>query len=112
MKQLSRNLRRSQTEAEILIWKHLRNRRLGGYKFRRQEIIGQYIVDFVCFDEKLIIELDGGQHANQVDVDSKRTEVLKSYGYIVLRFWNDDVFLNTGSVLSDIMRKLDSRSCI
>jgi very-short-patch-repair endonuclease len=77
----ARQLRRKATDAERLLWKHLRMRQLGAYKFRRQQPIGPYIVDFICFEQNLIIELDGGQHADQVQYDEARSVWLKERGY-------------------------------
>jgi len=99
---LARKLRQSSTDAEAMMWQHLRGRRLNSYKFRRQVVIEPYIVDFVCFDVKLIVELDGGQHLDQQQQDEKRTEYLEGMGYRVLRFWNHDVFNKTESVLERI----------
>jgi len=95
------------TDAERLLWRHLRNRELGGYKFRRQRPIGPYIVDFVCLEKKIVIEVDGGQHAGQVELDSKRSDYLKEKGYRVLRFWNNEVLQATESVLTVILSSLD-----
>ena len=105
-KQLSKNLRRNQTKAEIKIWRHLKNRTLAGFKFRRQCPIGPYIVDFVCFERMLVIEIDGGQHAEQLKEDARRTAYLKYRGFEVLRFWNSEVLVDTDSVLSAILAKL------
>ena len=82
-KQLARTLRKNQTDAENWLWRNLRNRELGGWKFRRQYWIGNYVVDFVCIEKKLIIELDGGQHALQVEQDDQRSVFLKEKGYQV-----------------------------
>ncbi|MFV2060911.1 MAG: endonuclease domain-containing protein, partial [Gammaproteobacteria bacterium] len=98
----AKQLRKNSTDAEILLWKHLRNRRLEGFKFKRQMVIEPYIVDFVCLELKLIVEADGGQHAEQVDYDTKRTAKLESLGYRVLRFWNNEIFFNTVAVLEVI----------
>jgi len=87
----ARELRKNPTEAERKLWKYLRLRQLGGYKFRRQQPLGSYIVDFVCLEKKLIVELDGGQHSIQINYDAKRTEWLETHGFRVLRFWNNDV---------------------
>ncbi len=87
----ARELRRHPTDAELVLWKHLSRRQIGGYKFRRQQPLGKYIVDFVCFEKRLIIELDGGQHFEQVSYDSGRTEWLESQGFRLLRFWNNQV---------------------
>ena len=106
MKQHARELRQKQTDAERLLWKHLRNRQVAGYKFRRQEVIKPYIVDFVCFDAKLIIEVDGGQHGDQIEYDEARTTYLETRGYRVLRFWNNEVLEHTESVLEHICAEL------
>lgn len=104
--QLSKNLRKNQTKAEIKIWRHLKNRALAGFKFRRQCAIGPYIVDFVCFEKMVVIEIDGGQHAEQLKEDARRTAYLKSRGFEVLRFWNNEVLANTDPVLSVILATL------
>ena len=98
----ARQLRRETTEAEILLWKHLRNRNLAGLKFRRQHPIGRYIADFCCEDEKLVVELDGGQHADDADRDEERTRYIEKHGYRVVRYWNSEVLDNLDSVLADI----------
>ena len=102
MKQLARDLRSNLTDAERLLWRHLRSRRLADNKFRRQQVIGPYIVDFVCFERKLIVELDGGQHAESVAYDHRRTTFLTTAGFRVMRFWNNEVLGNTNSVLESI----------
>ena len=102
MKELARALRKNQTDAEKLLWYRLRNRQLAGCKFRRQQIIGPYITDFLCLEPKLIIELDGGQHSEQKEQDEQRTRFLESMGYQVLRFWNNEVLGNPDSVLEAI----------
>lgn len=103
-----KSLRKSQTDAERLLWFKLRNRQLEGFKFRRQECIGSYIVDFVCFEKKLIVEIDGGQHNedNTRNKDQARTNWLKSEGYHVLRFWNNEVIGNLNGVLEKIRETL------
>ena len=95
----ARGLRRRQTDAERRIWDRLRDRRLLGVKFSRQVPIGSYIVDFCCREMKLIIELDGGQHAAHVEYDAGRTALLQALGYRVLRFWDNDALANTDGVL-------------
>ena len=77
------------------------------YRFKRQKPIGSYIVDFVCFERKLVIEADGGQHADQVGDDANQTAWLESQGFAVLRFWNDEIPRNTDAVLDAILRKLE-----
>jgi very-short-patch-repair endonuclease len=106
MKRRARELRRDQTEAESLLWRAIRGEQLGGHKFRRQQTIGAYIVDFVSLDAKLVLELDGGQHADAVDYDAKRDAWLTSEGFHVLRFWNNDVMENLEGVLMNIAAAL------
>lgn len=103
---LERRLRREPTIAERKLWFALRDRRLGGFKFVRQEAIGPYVVDFVCREKKLIIEVDGGQHAERMR-DRMRDNALLAEGYHVMRFWNSDVLKNRDGVLSAILAKLD-----
>lgn len=95
-------MRSASTDAEHRLWKHMRDRRANGYKFRRQQPVGRYIVDFICFEARLIVEADGGQHQEQGAYDSARTRYLESRGYRVLRFWNSDILARTESVLSAI----------
>ena len=90
------------TDAETILWKHLRGQQLG-HKFRRQEPIGRFIVDFVCYEKMLIIEADGSHHLNNT-YDQARDEWLKAQGYMVLRFWNNDILKNTAGVLEKITR--------
>ena len=104
----ARNLRQKQTDAEQTLWRHLRARHLQGWKFRRQHQVGSYIVDFVCTDAWLIVELDGGQHADQVTYDERRTLELQAMGYRVLRFWNNDVLANPESILEVLLEALAS----
>ncbi len=102
LKELAKNLRKNSTDAERKLWQFLRNRQLQGYKFRRQVVIEPYIVDFVSFEKKLIIELDGSQHLSQKHEDKIREGYLRKKGYCVLRFWNDDVLSDTERVLQHI----------
>jgi very-short-patch-repair endonuclease len=104
----ARTLRLDSTDAERVLWTHLRARRLGGYKFRRQFALSGYVVDFVCLESDLVIELDGGQHAEQSEHDTHRTHVLEKSGLRVIRFWNDDVLLRIESVLEEILRHLQA----
>ena len=101
----ARELRQSSTDAERRLWKALRARQLGGYKFRRQQSIGPFIADFVCVPHKFIIELDGSQHAESA-YDEARTAWLQEHGWRVLRFWNNDVLLNTEGVVEAIQKEL------
>ena len=102
----AKELRRNQTDAERTLWTHLRNRRLDGYKFRRQRPLGRYIIDLICLEEKLIVEADGGQHSWQQLYDSERDEWLESQGYRVLRFWNNQVLNDTEAVGETILATL------
>jgi len=104
----ARGLRQTMTDAGRTLWRHLRNRQLSGLKFRRQHEIDRYIVDFVCTEALLIVELDGGQHADQVNYDERRTQQLEAMGYRALRFWNNDVLVNIDSVLEVVMEALAS----
>ena len=104
----ARGLRQAMTDAERKLWHHLRNRHLSSHKFRRQHEIDHYIVDFACTDAMLVVELDGGQHAEQQEYDERRTTHLEAKGYRVLRFWNNDVLLNIESVLEVIVGSLAS----
>ncbi len=98
----AKNLRKRFTDVERLLWRLLRARQIEGLKFRRQEPIGRYIVDFVCFESKVIIEVDGGQHSIETEKDKERDEWFKSQGFKVLRFWNNEVLTNTEGVLEVI----------
>jgi very-short-patch-repair endonuclease len=101
----ARHLRRSATDAERMLWTHLRSRRLGQLKFRRQLPIAGFVVDFVCLETRLIVELDGGQHAERSDFDERRTAVLGKSGFRVLRFWNGDVLTKLETVLEEILKQ-------
>ncbi|TNF92457.1 MAG: endonuclease domain-containing protein [Gammaproteobacteria bacterium] len=104
---LARILRRQASDAENLLWNHLRGRRLNGYKFRRQVVIEPNIVDFICLEAKLIIEADGGQHAEQMSYDNDRASQLERMGYKVLRFWNHEILNELQSVLEKIALVVD-----
>lgn len=106
MDRKARTLRKRPTDAESALWRQLRLRQIEGYKFRRQHPIGPYIVDFVCLERKLIVEVDGGQHALQVQKDSERTAWLESVGYRVVRFWDHEVLTELESVKEAIRRSL------
>jgi very-short-patch-repair endonuclease len=108
----ARDLRRRLTDAEARLWRELRRRRFQGFKFRRQQPIGPYIVDFCCFEAKVTIELDGGGHASEdaLFYDRQRTEYLRSLGLRELRFWNGDVVNKPEDVLANILRALESKS--
>ena len=101
-------LRTNATEAEQRIWYFLRNRQFEQFKFRRQHSIGVYIVDFVCLEQKLIVEIDGGQHAERVQYDERRTNALRAKGFRLLRFWNNEVMQNTNAVLETILAEMNA----
>jgi len=100
----ARSLRKNQADAERVFWRAVRMRQLDGHKFRRQQPIGDYIVDFICLEQKLIIELDGEQHAMQPqkDHDEKRDAWLESRGYRVVRYWNHEIYKNLHGVLTEV----------
>jgi very-short-patch-repair endonuclease len=102
----ARRLRRDLTDAERKLWYQLRDRRLAGLKFKRQVPIGRFVADFACLEHHLIIEVDGGQHALAEREDAGRTAVLESMGFVVLRFWNNDVLTNIAGVADAILAQL------
>ncbi len=102
----ARQLRRKSTKAERQLWRHLRLRQLGGHKFRRQQPIGPYIVDFVCLEKRLAIEVDGGQHAAQIADDKQRSAWLKAQGFVVVRFWNNEILREIEGVKEVIWKAL------
>ena len=104
----ARRLRKNQTDAERRLWLVLRDRRLAGYKFRRQRPIGPYIVDFVSIRHRLVIEVDGSQHADS-QTDERRTAWLKQHGWRVIRVWNHDVSGNPGRVAEHVLNVLQSQ---
>jgi very-short-patch-repair endonuclease len=106
MNDFARQLRWNATDAERLLWKHLRRRQIDGFRFRRKRPFGPYVCDFICLEAKLIVELDGSQHVERADYDAHRDAFLRSYGYRVLRFWNGDVTANTNAVLDTIFEAL------
>jgi adenine-specific DNA-methyltransferase len=101
----ARDLRRDATDAEKKLWQHLRGRRLGGHKFRRQASIGYHVADFLCAEKRLIVELDGGQHSEEADRD--RTANLERLGYRLIRFWNNEVNENLDTVLARILAECE-----
>ena len=104
----ARGLRDRCTEAERRLWARLRDRRLCGLKFRRQEAIGPYIADFVCRELMLIIELDGGQHSERSAYDARRSAYLERFGFRVIRFWNEEVFKNWDGIARSIDEELEA----
>ena len=105
-KNMARELRRNETEAEKKLWTRLRNRHLGGFKFRRQFPIGPFFADFCCVSQRLIVELDGSQHSDEKDRDANQTAWLIKQGFRVIRFWNDDVLKKTDAVCIQILDEL------
>ena len=105
----ARQLRSTPTDAVIRLWSRLRRKQLDGFRFRRQQPIGPYIVDFFCPEVKLVIEVDGGQHNVEEVKDKKRSRWLEERGYRVIRFWNNDVLSNTDGVALTVLEEL--RSC-
>lgn len=108
--QRARGLRREMTPAEIILWKVLRDRRLTGFKFRRQQPVGQYIADFFCAAARLIVELDGDSHAGREVEDAVRQAALESLGYRVMRFINPQVYEDPDTVLEAIWQVCQDRT--
>jgi very-short-patch-repair endonuclease len=102
----ARELRNNPTDAERTLWGQLRLWQLDGYKFRRQQPLGRYIVDFVCLEKRVVVEVDGGQHGDQVDAE--RDNWLRDEGFVVLRFWNNEVLQNMDAVREVILRNLQN----
>src|SRR5262249_18086258 len=107
---LARQMRSNMTDAERFVWQRIRKKQFAGHRFRRQHPIGDYIVDFVCVEVGLILELDGGQHAERMEEDELRTRRLEALGYQVVRFWNMDVCKEWDAVEAVIVRELAARS--
>ena len=107
-KDKARALRAQMTDAETLMWQQLRGRRFQGFKFRRQRPLGPYILDFVCLEAGLVIEIDGGQHAEQQAYDQARTALIESHQLTVIRFWNHEVMNDTAAVLENIWQTLQT----
>ena len=104
--QRARALRNNPTDAERHLWRHLRKRQLEGHRFRRQYPIGAYIADFACVERHLIVELNGGQHAEQAAYDHARDRYISQAGFRILRYWNHQALQETEAVLEDILRHL------
>ena len=104
----ARRLRKESTDAERAMWRLLRNRLFADRKFRRQVPVGPYVVDFVCFEERLIVELDGGHHQRREDYDGERTRWLTSQGFRVIRFWNNQVLNGPVSVQEALLAELET----
>ncbi|WFU24669.1 DUF559 domain-containing protein [Bradyrhizobium sp. CB1717] len=108
LRQFAKNMRHEPTDAEAAMWRLLRDRRLSTFKFRRLVPFKHYILDFVCFEKRLVIEIDGGQHA-ELRHDAVRDAALASEGFAIARYWNNDVLQQPTSVLEDILAKLAGR---
>ena len=104
----AKTLRKNSTEAEKLLWKYLRSKQLDNFKFRRQQQIDNYIVDFICFEKRLVIELDGGQHSVETEMDLIRDNYFREQGFKVLRFWNNEISKNINGVMEVIKEILIS----
>jgi very-short-patch-repair endonuclease len=104
----ARSMRRVATDAERKLWLLLRDHRLDGVKFRRQAPFGPYILDFVCFERRLVLEIDGGQHADSA-FDKRRDAHLQAEEFRVVRYWNNDVLKNPEGVLTDLLARLDAK---
>jgi len=107
---LQSSLRNAPTDAEHRLWQRLRGRQLDSCKFRRQHPFGDYILDFVCLECRVVVELDGSQHTESKDYDAARDRFLEHAGFVVLRFWNNDVFGNAEGVLDVILQNLRNRA--
>lgn len=110
----ARSLRRAQTEAERLLWRHLRARGLNGFKFVRQEPIGPYFADFVCREAKLVVEVDGATHSTDDEIrgDERRAAFLRAQGYRIARFANEEVYRNLDGVLETTLAAIEGRSTL
>jgi very-short-patch-repair endonuclease len=106
---LQRTLRRNMTDAEKKFWSILRGRQIDGLKFRRQHPFENYILDFVCLEEKLVVEVDGGQHQKRLMEDNIRSNVLEQAGFRVLRFWNHEVLLELQAVAEKILQAVSRK---
>ena len=108
----AKEMRSNMTPAETKMWRILRGKRFQDLKFKRQVLIGNYIVDFLCENKKIIIEIDGGQHNEELNIqsDKNRTRYLENNGYKVLRFWNDEVMKNINGVMEVIFREIEGKS--
>lgn len=109
IRKFAKEMRREPTDAEAAMWRLLRDRRLAPFKFRRQVPFQSYILDFVCFKRRLVVEIDGSQHASSPETDAIREGVLAREGFRIARYWNNDVLQRRSAVLEDILAKLSNR---
>jgi very-short-patch-repair endonuclease len=105
LRKFAKKMRREPTDAEAMMWRLLRDRRLAPFKFRRQVPFRGYILDFVCFEQRLVVEIDGSQHAES-NADAARDNLLRCEGFAVVRYWNHDVLQQRSAILEDILQKL------
>ncbi len=105
----ARELRNRPTDAERTLWQQLRLRQIGGFRFRRQRPVGPYIVDFICLEKNLVIEVDGGQHSEQSVYDAKRDDYLRAQGLVILRFWDHEVLTQIDNVKEAIWNAVTAR---
>ena len=105
----SRRLRTNLTDAEKALWRHLRMRQMGGFRFRRQHPVRKYVVDFACIEARIAVEVDGGQHATQSAEDAQRSAILEREGYRVLQFWDNEVLQDVESVKAVIWSVLGEK---
>ncbi|WP_407115767.1 endonuclease domain-containing protein [Bradyrhizobium sp. LMG 9283] len=108
LRQFAKNMRHEPTDAEAAMWRLLKDRRLSAFKFRRQVPFKNYILDFVCFEKRLVIEIDGSQHAES-QRDAARDATLCAEGFAIARYWNNDVLQQSVAVLEDVLAKLAGR---
>jgi len=108
--QIARDLRKNMTDSERVLWFRISGRQIEGARFRRQQPLGSYVVDFVCLEKKLVIEVDGGQHTIALEADQARDAWLQSEGFTVLRFWNNEALGNIDGVLETIQNHILSPS--
>jgi very-short-patch-repair endonuclease len=106
LRSIAKHLRKRGTDAEKLLWNRLRAKQMNGLRFRRQEPVGQYIADFLCYEVRMVIEMDGGQHAERKLFDKERDDRIVSQGFRVLRFWDNEVLTNIGGVLERIREQI------
>jgi very-short-patch-repair endonuclease len=102
LKPLARDMRRDMVLSERILWKYIRNRQILGYKFRRQQVIGNYIVDFYCHELKLVLEVDGLSHEGKQQYDRERQNFIENLGFKVIRFTNEDVGMNISGVIDEL----------
>ena len=111
-KQFARHLRKNMTPEESLLWSRIRKKQIHGHRFRRQHPIGPYIVDFICLDARLVIEIDGGQHNQPTQQEQHRADYLMEQGFQALRFWNYEVRQELQTILEIIAQSLQGKNLL